>query len=150
MLDALHIAGSWPVLRSYILEQVDRLTRQRLNDPRASIDVLRPILSTAHFSPPLPVLIAGSALPDGSFLPDTELPRRAEHAAAAGEAVKATFPTLPPSYQIELALEIDREKLAFVATLVSSRTSSISGPRAEKKTVQRFCLPHLSGRLQPT
>lgn len=141
MLDTLHITGSWPVLRSYVLEQVDRLTCQRLNDPQASIDVLRPILSTAHFSPPLPVLIAGSALPDGSFLPDTELPRHAEHAAAAGEAVKATFPTLPSGYQIELALEIDCEKLAFVATLVSSKISSNSGPRAEKEDTSRILPP---------
>lgn len=141
MLDTLHITGSWPVLRSYVLKQVDRLTCQRLNDPQASIDVLRPILSTAHFSPPLPVLIAGSALPDGSFLPDTELPHHAEHAAAAGEAVKATFPTLPSGYQIELALEIDCEKLAFVATLVSSKISSNSGPRAEKEDTSKILPP---------
>ncbi|WP_082783015.1 tyrosine-type recombinase/integrase [Acetobacter cerevisiae] len=141
MLTALYMTGSWPVLRPYVLEQVDRLTRQRLHDPQASVDVLRPILSTTRFSPPLPVLIAGGALPDGSFLPDTELPHHAEHATAAEEVVKTIYPSLPPGYQIELALEIAPQKLAFIATLVSSKSSSDIDTRTEKKDTLELLSP---------
>lgn len=119
MLDALHIAGSWPTLRPRVLEQVDRLTRQRLGQSDITTDVLRPILSTALFSPPLPVFIAGSTLPDGSFLPDTQLPKFAEHAANARTLVEAAIPALPNGYHLEVALDLDRQRLAFVASLVA-------------------------------
>lgn len=120
MLDALHLTGSWPVLRSRVLEQVDRLTRQRLAQSDITIDVLRPILSTARFSPPLPVFIAGSILPDGSALSDTELPDGAEHTASARKLLEGALSSLPSGYHLEVALEIDRQRLAFVASLVSS------------------------------
>ena len=134
MLDALHIAGSWPTLRPRVLEQVDRLTRQRLGQSDITTDVLRPILSTALFSPPLPVFIAGSTLPDGSFLPDTQLPECAEHAANARTLVEAAIPALPNGYHLEVALDLDRQRLAFVASLVAlNQRETASGPPGQDK-----------------
>lgn len=88
MLDSLLLTGSWPDLLPLVLEQVDRLTRQRLIHTEATGDGLRHILSTARFSPALPVFISGSMLPDGSFLPDTKLSECAEYAAKARTLVE--------------------------------------------------------------
>ena len=134
MLDSILLTGSWPVLRPRVLQQVDCLTRQRLAQSDVTGDVLRPILSTAHFSPPLPVFIAGSMLPDGSFLPDTELPERAEQVANARKLLEDTTFSLPNGYRLEMALEIDRQRLAFVASLVSLEQGKIASapPRQDK------------------
>ncbi|WP_252354057.1 site-specific integrase [Acetobacter sp. P5B1] len=121
-------------MRLRVLEQVDRLTRQRLAQSDVTVDVLRTILSTAHFPPPLPVFIAGSTLPDGSFLPDTELPQCAEHAANALKLLEDPSFSLPNGYRHEMALVIDRQRLAFVASLVSLEQEKIASapPRQDK------------------
>ncbi|WP_291365195.1 tyrosine-type recombinase/integrase [Acetobacter sp. UBA5411] len=141
MLDALHLTGSWPVLLPRVLEQVDRLTRQRLGEADASTEVLRPILSTACFSPPLPVFIAGNSLPDGDFLPDTELPQSAEHAAVARTMVETALPYLPVGFRLELVLELDRQRLAFVAAVVPVDRGKPMSAQAEREGPDVISVP---------
>lgn len=136
MLDSLLLTGSWPALLPLVLEQVDRLTRQRLIQTEGTGDSLRPILSTACFSPALPVFISGSMLPDGSFLPDTELSKCAEYAANARTLIETAAFSLPNGYHFELALEIDRQRLAFVASLVALNQSQTPSDLPEKGKIR--------------
>lgn len=73
MLDTLNLTSSWSTLRQFVLERVDQPTRQALAQSNVTAEILRLILSTARFSPPLPVYTAGTALPDGNIMPDTKL-----------------------------------------------------------------------------
>ncbi|WP_124296626.1 tyrosine-type recombinase/integrase [Acetobacter pasteurianus] len=141
MLDSLHLTGSWPVLLPRVIDQVDRLTRQLLNQSDVTTDVLRSILSTARFSPPLPVFVAGSMLPDGSFLPDTELPECAEHASNARMLLEATSSSLPNGYHLEVALEIDRQRLAFVASFVALDQGQTASDLPRKDKIRSIATP---------
>ncbi|MCP1271641.1 tyrosine-type recombinase/integrase [Acetobacter cerevisiae] len=136
MLDSLLLTGSWPALLPLVLEQVDRLTRQRLIQTEVTGDGLRPILSTARFSPALPVFISGSMLPDGSFLPDTELSECAEYAANARTLIETAAFSLPNGYHFEVALEIDRQRLAFVASLVALDQSQTASALPGKEKIR--------------
>ncbi|KXV70080.1 DNA recombinase [Acetobacter cerevisiae] len=136
MLDSLLLTGSWPALLPLVLEQVDRLTRQRLIQTEVTGDGLRPILSTARFSPALPVFISGSMLPDGSFLPDTKLSECAEYAAKARTLVEAAAFSLPNRYHFEVALEINRQRLAFVASLVALDQSQTASALPGKEKIR--------------
>jgi site-specific recombinase XerD len=136
MLDSLLLTGSWPDLLPLVLEQVDRLTRQRLIHTEVTGDGLRHILSTARFSPALPVFISGSMLPDGSFLPDTKLSECAEYAAKARTLVEAAAFSLPNRYHFEVALEINRQRLAFVASLVALDQSQTASALPGKEKIR--------------
>ncbi|MCP1232123.1 tyrosine-type recombinase/integrase [Acetobacter indonesiensis] len=136
MLDSLLLTGSWPALLPLVLEQVDRLTRQRLIQTEVTGDGLRPILSTARFSPALPVFISGSMLPDGSFLPDTELSECAEYAVNARTLIETAAFSLPNGYHFEVALEIDRQRLAFVASLVALDQSQTASALPGKEKIR--------------
>ncbi|AOW50740.1 tyrosine-type recombinase/integrase [Acetobacter ascendens] len=141
MLDSLLLTGSWPALLPLVLEQVDRLTRQRLIQTKVTGDGLRPILSTARFSPALPVFISGSMLPDGSFLPDTELTECAEYAANARTLLETAAFSLPNGYHFEVALEIDRLRLAFVASLVALDQSQTASDLPGKDNIRPIATP---------
>ncbi|KXV70043.1 DNA recombinase [Acetobacter malorum] len=136
MLDSLLLTGSWPALLPLVLEQVDRLTRQRLIQTEVTGDGLRPILSTARFSPALPVFISGSMLPDGSFLPDTELSECAEYAVNARTLIETAAFSLPNGYHFEVALEIDPQRLAFVASLVALDQSQTASALPGKEKIR--------------
>lgn len=116
MLSEITILGRVDRAYDTLAHRVDRLTRTRLGDTR-NRDRWREILSTARFSPPLPLILAGTKLPNGCYSPDTLISGTVPYAAAAWALAEERIPELPPGQDLVLAIEIDDGVLRFVAKL---------------------------------
>ena len=68
MLSDVRILGSSRRAQAALHARVDQLTQLRLAETQDPAR-WREILSTARFTPPLPLLLAGIELPDGTYSP---------------------------------------------------------------------------------
>ena len=99
-----------------LTNRVDSLTRSRLSNTQDRA-LWREILSVAQFSPPLPLILAGTKFPNGDYAPDTMISESVPYAAAALALTRDHIPDFPTGQELILAIEIDNKKLCFVAIL---------------------------------
>lgn len=130
MLSEVRVLGSRARARRAILERVDRLTRSQLE--HTDLTAASQILSTARFSPPLPLVIAGTEMPDGAYAPDRTIGRALPYLAAAEHMARDHLGDAPIGSELAVGLEIDDGIPRFVAWIRNSEDEAtpVSAPPA--------------------
>ena len=114
MLSDVRILGSKRQAQAALHAHVDPLTRQRLAKTQ-DMERWRESLSTARFTPPLPLLLAGIERPDGTYSPDTPLAQGVPYAAAAQQMAQDHIGDAPSGFELAVGLEIDDGTPRFLA-----------------------------------
>ncbi|WP_367161284.1 tyrosine-type recombinase/integrase (plasmid) [Kozakia baliensis] len=115
MLSDVRVLGAAVHARCALLERVDRRTRERLDG--VALSAAAPILSSARFTPPLPLLLAGHALADGNDTPDYMIGAAFPDAATAEQAARRHLGDAPSGFDVAVGLEIEEDAPRFVAWL---------------------------------
>lgn len=118
MLSEVRVLGSRARARRAILERVDRLTRSQLE--HTDLTAASQILSTARFSPHLPLVIAGTEMPDGAYAPDRTIGRALPYLAAVEHMARDHLGDAPIGSELAVGLEIDDGIPRFVAWIRNS------------------------------
>nr|WP_227002530.1 hypothetical protein [Komagataeibacter diospyri] len=114
MLSDVRILGSNRRAQAALHAHVDPLTRQRLAETQDPAR-WREVLSTARFTPPLPLLLAGIERSDGTYSPDTPLAQGVPYAAAAQQMAQDHVGDAPSGFELAVGLEIDDGTPRFLA-----------------------------------